>query len=129
MHLFLGFFFFVQAEDGIRDYKVTGVQTCALPIYYLRLLIPEVLRDALWLVTKYAHMATYGHGRNHPGESQRDRATAALGHLPDYLAGNCGVASPRPPDRRRDLCTGRNRSCTSRLMRCQGRRNNFASEV
>src|SRR2546426_7014133 len=27
------FFFFFQAEDGIRDYKVTGVQTCALPIY------------------------------------------------------------------------------------------------
>src|SRR6266446_3835689 len=25
------FFFFFQAEDGIRDYKVTGVQTCALP--------------------------------------------------------------------------------------------------
>src|SRR5205807_6446730 len=25
-------FFFFQAEDGIRDYKVTGVQTCALPI-------------------------------------------------------------------------------------------------
>src|SRR5256885_13198090 len=29
MHVF---FFFFQAEDGIRDYKVTGVQTCALPI-------------------------------------------------------------------------------------------------
>src|SRR5256885_6082909 len=28
----LSFFFFFQAEDGIRDYKVTGVQTCALPI-------------------------------------------------------------------------------------------------
>src|SRR5256885_3950577 len=26
------FFFFFQAEDGIRDYKVTRVQTCALPI-------------------------------------------------------------------------------------------------
>src|SRR5256885_6417176 len=26
------FLFFFQAEDGIRDYKVTGVQTCALPI-------------------------------------------------------------------------------------------------
>src|SRR2546426_8322284 len=25
-------FFFFQAEDGIRDYKVTGVQTCALPV-------------------------------------------------------------------------------------------------
>src|SRR6266850_5470582 len=28
-------FFFFQAEDGIRDYKVTGVQTCALPILRL----------------------------------------------------------------------------------------------
>src|SRR3989442_5589247 len=27
------FFFFFQAEDGIRDADVTGVQTCALPIY------------------------------------------------------------------------------------------------
>src|SRR5256885_12274596 len=26
------FIFFFQAEDGIRDYRVTGVQTCALPI-------------------------------------------------------------------------------------------------
>src|SRR5689334_23397655 len=29
----LFFFFFFQAEDGIRDGTVTGVQTCALPIY------------------------------------------------------------------------------------------------
>src|SRR6266511_5970218 len=28
----LYFFFFFQAEDGIRDFHVTGVQTCALPI-------------------------------------------------------------------------------------------------
>src|SRR3712207_619631 len=27
-------FFFFQAEDGIRDIGVTGVQTCALPIFY-----------------------------------------------------------------------------------------------
>src|SRR6478752_8599705 len=27
------FFFFFQAEDGIRDVAVTGVQTCALPIW------------------------------------------------------------------------------------------------
>src|SRR5438046_7150861 len=26
-------FFFFQAEDGIRDWSVTGVQTCALPIF------------------------------------------------------------------------------------------------
>src|SRR3712207_8191153 len=30
--LMLCFFFFFQAEDGIRDIGVTGVQTCALPI-------------------------------------------------------------------------------------------------
>ena len=28
----LSIFFFFQAEDGIRDRLVTGVQTCALPI-------------------------------------------------------------------------------------------------
>src|SRR2546430_6604693 len=31
--LLIFFFFFFQAEDGIRDLTVTGVQTCALPIY------------------------------------------------------------------------------------------------
>src|SRR5690554_7682405 len=29
-------YFFIKAEDGIRDADVTGVQTCALPIYVLR---------------------------------------------------------------------------------------------
>src|SRR5690606_24785507 len=29
----LSFSFFFQAEDGIRDFHVTGVQTCALPIW------------------------------------------------------------------------------------------------
>src|SRR5262249_59564814 len=33
------FFFFFQAEDGIRDWSVTGVQTCALPIF-----VPGVLQ-------------------------------------------------------------------------------------
>src|SRR5260221_8913689 len=37
---YLSFFFF-QAEDGIRDHCVTGVQTCALPIY-----VDEQLRVA-----------------------------------------------------------------------------------
>src|SRR5256885_11922707 len=34
--------FFFQAEDGIRDYKVTGVQTCALPIYEVLAVQPAV---------------------------------------------------------------------------------------
>src|SRR2546430_11278750 len=29
------YFFFFQAEDGIRDLTVTGVQTCALPIFHM----------------------------------------------------------------------------------------------
>src|SRR5437868_12446815 len=29
-------YFFFQAEDGIRDRNVTGVQTCALPIFYFK---------------------------------------------------------------------------------------------
>ena len=34
-----GLNFFFQAEDGIRDRLVTGVQTCALPIYlFIKLL-------------------------------------------------------------------------------------------
>src|SRR2546426_8468850 len=46
----LHFFFFFQAEDGIRDYKVTGVQTCALPIsFFVRLAEREVFGVAgLW---------------------------------------------------------------------------------
>src|SRR5947207_4823109 len=36
------FFFFFQAEDGIRDHCVTGVQTCALPIFSI-----GMMREAL----------------------------------------------------------------------------------
>src|SRR2546429_9005521 len=32
--IILDIVFFFQAEDGIRDVAVTGVQTCALPIYF-----------------------------------------------------------------------------------------------
>src|SRR5574344_2804397 len=34
--------FFFQAEDGIRDDLVTGVQTCALPIYLIKLIFMEI---------------------------------------------------------------------------------------
>src|SRR2546430_4070737 len=41
--LFILFFFFFQAEDGIRDLTVTGVQTCALPILPVRRRHAEVV--------------------------------------------------------------------------------------
>src|SRR6266545_1268128 len=39
-------FFFFQAEDGIRDKLVTGVQTCALPIWLGACLRPDIRRGA-----------------------------------------------------------------------------------
>src|SRR2546426_2019917 len=42
-------YFFFQAEDGIRDYKVTGVQTCALPIY-VPLGVRDIERSAKWYI-------------------------------------------------------------------------------
>src|SRR5690625_6439155 len=43
--------FFFQAEDGIRDGHVTGVQTCALPIFayfYLVDLLMDALQIRMW---------------------------------------------------------------------------------
>src|SRR2546422_3622384 len=43
-------FFFFQAEDGIRDVAVTGVQTCALPIslgHHARVARPAALQEQL----------------------------------------------------------------------------------
>ena len=48
--MFCVLFFFFQAEDGIRDDLVTGVQTCALPIYLtLKVLMSQ--SKALCIIT------------------------------------------------------------------------------
>src|SRR5207302_8372910 len=46
------FFFFFQAEDGIRDFHVTGVQTCALPIYFPGLISSWPAQIASWLPSR-----------------------------------------------------------------------------
>src|SRR5256885_4483728 len=43
VHMKMFLFFFFQAEDGIRDYKVTGVQTCALPIFHADRIVTPTL--------------------------------------------------------------------------------------
>src|SRR5688500_20329570 len=52
-------FFFFQAEDGIRDYKVTGVQTCALPISEAALLLDfqRVGASRKWRGRRFARRA------------------------------------------------------------------------
>src|SRR6478609_10180688 len=65
------FFFFFQAEDGIRDKLVTGVQTCALPIWPggvdRRLSRRRLLR---WLDTR-AGLAVDGHVWSRRGHRRR----------------------------------------------------------
>src|SRR5690606_12315411 len=59
------FVFFFQAEDGIRDFHVTGVQTCALPIFHGGLrylehyefrLVREALAEREVLLAKAPHL-------------------------------------------------------------------------
>src|SRR5690349_22857252 len=56
----LVFFFFFQAEDGIRDLYVTGVQTCALPILPLEPSI-EVFRIARLSLVRFLEAADGQH--------------------------------------------------------------------
>src|SRR2546427_648755 len=53
------FFFFFQAEDGIRDLTVTGVQTCALPICIAPLPSPQALAggQVAHIHTEHLHLA------------------------------------------------------------------------
>src|SRR5262249_58684787 len=57
---------FFQAEDGIRDWSVTGVQTCALPIYGVRapeqlvVLAAAVRRDAAHSLVLHARRRARG---------------------------------------------------------------------
>src|SRR5690606_39717047 len=47
VYLVVLLFFFFQAEDGIRDFHVTGVQTCALPICLLGFTTPGNIETTL----------------------------------------------------------------------------------
>src|SRR3989441_661545 len=65
LKVFYLFFFFFQAEDGIRDKLVTGVQTCALPIcdYYFCDGQPLGERNPKWLQDDYVKFLRWGQWR------------------------------------------------------------------
>src|SRR5205807_5451418 len=65
------FFFFFQAEDGIRDYKVTGVQTCALPISSAATMSQAATGDSTCVARE-------------PRRSRRSRSHAARINRPGY---------------------------------------------
>src|SRR5437870_9693237 len=79
MFMLFSLFFFFQAEDGIRDGHVTGVQTCALPIFGVEQHIPPthvvVLEARLGVKARHGRSAGSGHGAV-PGMGPRSTASS-----------------------------------------------------
>src|SRR2546421_5097925 len=88
-------FFFFQAEDGIRDLIVTGVQTCALPIFDRR-----------------EHHTARDHARRHRGGGASRRPSVPAPHRQDAQASF--RRSAHPHHRRRH--PGRSEEHTSELQ-------------
>src|SRR2546425_8986533 len=93
----MSFFFFFQAEDGIRDKLVTGVQTCALPISLAR--APGSPAWLQGLRTLWSPLLASRDGRGVP------RPAAAFDSLVSFLdvgglnllAGDAGPPGPHTP--------------------------------
>src|SRR2546430_12504950 len=99
-------FFFFQAEDGIRDLTVTGVQTCALPIS-----IPAAAPEARVLRSLQPGL---GQRARHRAPARRDRKSTRLNssHSQISYAVFClkknhstSTSSRTPPYARRSLRT------------------------
>src|SRR5699024_12110210 len=67
------FIFFVQAEDGIRARNVTGVQTCALPIFR-KIPAEEPVFYAICRKSAPARSAAYNRKLPHRGNFHKKRA-------------------------------------------------------
>src|SRR2546425_3907790 len=83
----LSFFFFFQAEDGIRDKLVTGVQTCALPI-------------SVWLPPR---MCFWPRRRSTPGGYDWRRVSTScrcITHCGSSRKSACWITSVRAADRK-----------------------------
>src|SRR2546429_3508041 len=87
MFYYCVFFFFFQAEDGIRDVAVTGVQTCALPIFAyetsshntLFLLSHTLSQHAPHEPYTYLAIGTYYLSTNRISEARRFFSKAKIG--------------------------------------------------
>src|SRR3989454_8793524 len=71
--------FFFQAEDGIRDYKVTGVQTCALPISV------EAVDAELGRLVPFAFHPEFGYLTSCPTNAGTGLGASVLIHLPGLV--------------------------------------------
>src|SRR5690606_40686402 len=105
------FFFFFQAEDGIRDFHVTGVQTCALPICaaaigLLQLLVGGGAGDAQhFVVIALLHVGV----RSAASRAGKSAAPPPVDRKCGSSAPSCGIAGPHPfsPWQRAGQCPAR----------------------
>src|SRR5205807_2948623 len=88
-----------QAEDGIRDYKVTGVQTCALPIYNKRPLIIGLIVVIGVLVLTLVGVIAFVLGSQR-GTSQQNLPLAVKDPTPISNVTPTSAVAPRSEERR-----------------------------
>src|SRR5256886_7883171 len=93
------YFFFFQAEDGIRDLTVTGVQTCALPIWVWRCFV------IAWRVTPLPRLSRVI--ESGPSADRRPSSRSRMGSPNATNTGTAslafGAAAPRLGDIRRQV--------------------------
>src|SRR5260221_10474486 len=85
-------FFFFQAEDGIRDHCVTGVQTCALPIY---LRIMEIGQLAFFKRNLPSQTTLIYTGHNMARVAGLESQVFSFGLVPSLIRSQIGRASCR----------------------------------
>src|SRR5690606_41116390 len=98
--------FFFQAEDGIRDFHVTGVQTCALPICP-----PEGGRSQG--VKEEQNAETHSAGRSSIRQERQDRRCPCRAPLRAPVASEDGPPFQEVQGRSEERRVGKERTCRS----------------
>src|SRR5262249_59370472 len=104
--------FFFQAEDGIRDWSVTGVQTCALPIYRM---VRIATAEALGRMGDAADDAVPGLTRAVADPDPDVRSSAALRSEERRVGKEGRTRGAAGPDKKKDggeECEGKQRGPT-----------------
>src|SRR2546430_17641099 len=90
------YIFFFQAEDGIRDLTVTGVQTCALPIYASTARLLAGSGDAQWMRSlRGPHLGALAAGAAEDLAAHRI-CGAARDHAPVFLCADGAAEDGNP---------------------------------
>src|SRR5256884_9197940 len=113
--------FFFQAEDGIRDVAVTGVQTCALPIYFKRHKLPFGRSRYFQYKAQLAANGLDGLVDGRSGGNRRELTAHAQGFIRGVHQENPQLSLRQIADRVESSCGIRvSRMTVSRCLRAVG---------